>query len=154
ALDVARERTPHEHVALGRDREAVGAALVLAGRQVRREALGDADLRRVLDLEDRVGAHAGDVERVVRLVPRARARLMLPDRRGGLVRAVLAEAEERELVRDRRLEAAAVAALVATGRDLDRRLALERHDRLMLAHERHRERATREAVTIGAAMTA
>ena len=81
ALDAARERAPHEHVAVGADREAVGAAAVLAARQADAdEALGDADLRRVLDLEDRVAAQARDVERVVRLVPRERARLVLRDR--------------------------------------------------------------------------
>ncbi len=66
ALDVARERAPHENISLRRDRETIRATLVLAAGQRRRQALGDADLRCVLDLQDRVGAHAGDVERVVR----------------------------------------------------------------------------------------
>ena len=81
---------------------------------------------------------------------------MLRDRRGDLARcARLLDAEERELVRDRRLEATAVAAGALAAADLlDRRLALERHDRLVLAHERDGERAAREAVAAVAAATA
>ncbi len=77
---------------------------------------------------------------------------MLRDRRRGLHRALAGDRQERELVRDGRLEAAAVAAGVAAVRDLHGRLALERDHRFVLAEERHGERRTREVVTIVAAM--
>ncbi len=153
-LDVARERAPHEQVAVGADRDAIGTTAVLAGGQGRRHALGDADLRRVLDLEDRVRPHAGDVQRVVRRVPRERPRLVLRDRRGGLHGPVAIEAEERELVRDRWLEATTVAARVPAHRDLHGGLALERNDRLVITHERDRERGAREALAVGSAAAA
>src|SRR4051794_31348802 len=104
------------------------------------------------DLEDRVAAEAGDVQRVVRLVPRQRARLVLADRRGRLLGGVAAEPEERELVDERRLAAAAVAPrALGTVVVLHRRLALERHDRLLGAEEGHRERGARKAIAVVAA---
>ncbi len=57
-------------------------------------------------------------------------------------------------MRDRGLESAAVAAGVAAACDLHRCLALERHDRLAIAHERHCERAARERLSGIATATA
>src|SRR5690606_7344492 len=105
-----------------------------------------------LELDERVAAEPGDVERVTRRVPRQRAGLVLPDRRDDLVRALARRAEERELVRDRRLETAAVAAgaLARAGR-LDRRLALERHHGLLIAEKQRGECTARERVRTVAA---
>src|SRR5262249_18431079 len=72
--------------------------------------------------------------------------------RRGVLDVLVTEPEERELVGDRRLAAAAVAAHpLAAVVLLDRDLVLERHHRLLLAQERHRERTPREVVAVVAA---